>query len=369
MKFMKYLIVNMLSLVVGSGLLVSAQSMQSDQLEIAAQFGAYKPIGVSVTQTNRLFVSFPKQSGPYMYGLTEIIQGERVPYPDAQWNQTGDAAQHFLSVQDLFVDAADYLWVLDSKPAPSSSIFGDTGKETEGQFKLLKINTGTDALEQVYTFEDLDKSRSGLNDVRVDLKHNLAYLSDPGQAAIVVLDLKTGQSRTVLESSPYTLADTSLVLAYQGREMRNAAGQPFRSNVNGIALSPDFSYLYFKPINQTHLYRIETRYLADATLSSSELEAKVEDMGEVGVTHGLVADKKGNVYLTTSLDYTIKYLSPDGSLHTLVQDARLLWPDSMGISGDGYLYVSCAQLQRDPQWNQGKDRVDLPYTVFRIKLP
>ncbi|WP_367208922.1 hypothetical protein [Sphingobacterium sp. R2] len=77
----------------------------------------------------------------------------------------------------------------------------------------------------------------------------------------------------------------------------------------------------------------------------------------------------GNIYLTSSIDYSIKYLSPDGKLHNLVQDRRILWPDSMGIGEDGYLYFSCAQLFKDPQWNKGIDEVELPYYIFKIKLP
>lgn len=60
------------------------------------------------------------------------------------------------------------------------------------------------------------------------------------------------------------------------------------------------------------------------------------------------------------MDYSIKYLSPDGKRHTLIQDSRLLWPDSFGIGSDGYVYFCCAQLQHDPQWNSGEDTVEYP---------
>lgn len=338
-------------------------------LEIAASFGPYRPIGVSVTSNNRLFVSFPKQKEDHQYGLTEIINGRRVPYPNEDWNKQGDEKSHFVNVQDIFVDAQDYLWVLDSKPSSSGSIFGGPGKIDEGQFKLLKINTRTDQVERIYTFNDIDKEKSGLNDVRIDVPKNLAYLSDPGQAAIIILDLRTGKTRKALENTSFTLADPGLVLSYSGTAMRNTAGKPFLSNVNGIALTHDFNYLYFKPINKEYLYRIATRHLADSSLSSTVLQKKVENMGKVGVTHGLLADSQGNIYLTTSMDYSIKYLSSDGEIHTLTQDPRLLWPDSLGIGGDGYLYFSCAQLSRDPQWNNGISKVELPYRVFKVKLP
>lgn len=347
----------------------AAQQYHSEALQEAASLGKYRAIGVSVNADNRLFVSFPRQNADYEYGLTEIVNGQRVPYPNAEWNQDGDLANHFVNVQDLFVDAHDFLWVLDSKPASSGSIFGGEGEAEQGHFKLLKINTKTDQLEQVYTFDDLDKAKSGLNDVRIDVEKNKAYFSDPGQAALVVMDLASGKTRSVLQKTAYTLADPDLVLAYRGVEMRNKVGKPFSSHVNGIALTHDFKYFYFKPINKTHLYRIETKYLADDKWSEKELASHVEEMGDVGVTHGLIADKKGNIYLTTSLDYSVKYLSPDGQLHTLVQDSRLLWPDSLGIGTDGFLYFSCAQLAQDPAWNKGTDLTELPYRVYKVKLP
>ncbi len=339
------------------------------QLEIAVDLGPYRPIGVSVTSSNRLFVSFPKQTKHFKYALTEIINGKPTPYPDAEWNKKGIENSHFVNVQDIFVDADDNLWVLDSKPSSAGSIFGNDEKPTEGQFKLLKIDTKKDQIERIYSFDDLDKTKSGLNDMRIDREKNLAYLSDPGQAAIIVLDLKTGNSRKALAGSHFTLADPEVILRYDGNDMCNLNEKPFSSNVNGIALSHDFRYLYFKPINQTHLYCIATEFLADSTLTKQDLEAKVEDKGEVGITHGLLSDINGNIYLTSSIDYSIKYLSPDGKLHTLVQDPRILWPDSMGIGEDGYLYFSCPQLFKDPQWNKGIDKVELPYYIFKVKLP
>lgn len=349
------------------------QRYHSDKLIPVADLGKRRAIGVSVSSDNRLFVSFPNQGEDYRYGLTEITDGRPLPFPDEAWNaHTGDSATRFVNVQDLYVDTDDNLWVLDSKPAPGGSIFGGpngTATPAEGAFKLLKINLASNRVERVYMFDDLDKSRAGLNDMRIDTDKQLAYLSDPGRAAIVVLNLTDGSTRTVLKSQPFTTADPGVILTYDGREMRNGNGNPFRSNVNGIALTKDNRYFYFKPINKLNLYRIETRYLADASLTDAELASYVEDMGKTTVTHGLIADDKGNIYLTSSTDYSIKYLSPDGKLHTLVQDSRLLWPDSFGIGSDGYLYFSCAQLQRDPQWNDGVNKVEYPYQIYKVKLP
>lgn len=349
---------------------IFSQDVKDPRLEVVASFGESQPIGVSVSSDNRVFVSFPRRE-PYTMGLSEIIDGERKPYPDTNWNaKEGASDGHFVNVQDIYVDTEDQLWVLDSKPSTTGSVFGKDGSEesTQGQFKLVQIDLASNKVVRQYTFADLDKARSGLNDVRVDTDKKLAYLSDPGQAGIVVLDLTTSTTRLLLAESAFTKADPSVVLSYEGRDMRDDEGNPFRSNVNGIALAKDNKYFYFKPINTTTLYRIETVYLADAALKDDALKSKVEDLGETTITHGLVADGQGNIYLTSSLDYSIKRYTPDGKIETIVRDSRLIWPDSLGVGDDGYLYFSCAQMNRLPQWNDGEDRVTYPYEVYRVKV-
>lgn len=349
---------------------VFAQEMKDPRLEVVASFGKSQPIGVSVSGDNRVFVSFPRRE-PYAMGLSEIIDGERRPYPDVDWNaKEGVPDDHFVNVQDIYVDTDDQLWVLDSKPSSAGSVFGKDGSEesVQGQFKLVQIDLESNKVIRQYAFNDLDKAKSGLNDVRVDTDKKLAYLSDPGQAAIVVLDLETGTTRSLLAESSFTKADPHVVLHYEGHEMRDKDGNPFRSNVNGIALTKDNKYFYFKPINTPKLYRIETSYLADHALTDEQLKAKVEDLGETAVTHGLVADVQGNIYLTSSLDYSIKRYTPDGKIETVVQDSRLIWPDSLGVGSDGYLYFSCAQVNRLPQWNDGEDKATYPYVVYRVKV-
>ena len=58
-----------------------------------------------------------------------------------------------------------------------------------------------------------------------------------------------------------------------------------------------------------------------------------------------------------------------GVLKTLVQDKRLLWPDSLGIGSDGYLYFTAAQINMEAAWHNGENKVEYPYQVYRVKLP
>lgn len=340
--------------------LAGAQS--ASLIEVAA-FGQNQCIGTKVAaKSGRLFVSFPKHQ-PFLYALTEIKKGQRVPYPDVTYQS------NFKSVQDLWTDDQNQLWVLDSAPASVAAAPGGSDNQGLGQFKLIAFDLGTNMVKHTYTFDDIPADKSALNDVRVDNLHHLAYLSDPGLCAIVVLNLQTGKSRVILQNDRSTKADPNFRLHLDGKDVIDDKGKPFSSNVNGIALTIDNRYFYFRAINQTKLYRIKTAYLADPALTDAQLSAKVEMVAETGVCHGMTADARGDIFLSDSPNHAITYVSPDGKLHTLVKDPRIIWPDSMGISPDGYLYFSCSQMNRLPKFNNGQDKTDYPYRVYKVKLP
>jgi len=342
---------------------------KTPQLEEVAEFGKNQPIGVAVqTSTNRVFVSFPHNE-PFLYAVTEIKDGKRIPYPNEEWNKERKDAHHYNNAQDMYADDKGNLWVLDSKPAGDASVFGDSGQGKQGEFKLIQFDLKTNKEVKTYFFSGLPKDKSGLNDVRIDTEKQLAYLSDPALKAIVILDLKTDTVRIVLQGDKSTTAAPGYNLTIDDKEMIDDKGKPFISNVNGIALTKDNKYFYYKPINHDNLYRIETVYLADAKLSAEALSAKVEIVANAGVTHGLECDAKGNVYYGHSPSHSIKYVSPDGKVHTLVTDERIIWPDSFGIGGNGYLYFSAAQLNRLPKYNKGENRVEYPFRVYKVKMP
>lgn len=343
----------------------------SKELIAVAEFGRLRAVGLGVSSNNRIFVSFPNRIVSNDYAVVEVVGGKLLPYPNVAWNaDIGDERKRFVNAQALHVDAHDNLWVLDSKPV-SGPVFEQGSKNNaEGYFKLIKINLSTNSVETEYHFDSLDKKLSSLNDVNVDIESGVAYLSDPGLKAIIVLDLITGISRTLLRNSFATKADPNVVLNYEGQPMQSPNGISFKSDVNGIALTKDNRYLYFKSINEVNLYRIETRFLVDARLNDIELASKIEGQGATTVSHGLIADAQDNIYMTSSLDYSIKYQAPgDGFLYQLVQDGRLIWPDSLGIGSDGYLYITAAQYHRDPYWNNGKDGTVYPYRLYKVRLP
>src|SRR5882672_8261177 len=110
--------------------LISGQELASERvlgiLEVVATFNGPMPTGVTVANSGRIFVNFPKWGDQVEYTVAEVINGKTVPYPSAEINRysPGDnQAEKLVSVQSVVVDpTGDRLWILDT----GSLAFGPT---------------------------------------------------------------------------------------------------------------------------------------------------------------------------------------------------------------------------------------------------
>jgi sugar lactone lactonase YvrE len=139
---------------------------------------------------------------------------------------------------------------------------------------------------------------------------------------------------------------------------------------DGIAISSDGLRLYYCPLGSRKLYSVSTDALADKSLDEQNVGASVADEGDRGgASDGLESDAEGYVYSTNYEHNAILRRGPDGKWETVVHDPRLLWPDTLSLATDGYLYVTANQLHRQARFNkEGRELRRKPYTLFRIKL-
>jgi sugar lactone lactonase YvrE len=183
------------------------------------------------------------------------------------------------------------------------------------------------------------------------------------------VDLKTGAVKEVLKNHPSMVADPNYLLKIDGKPILKGDGTPFVVHVNGIALSKDDAYFYYRPEIGTKLYRMPTQYLADLSLSDEILTKHIEDLGNVGQSNGMMADSKGNIYLTDAANKMIKRRLPDGKIEILAQSDDFYWTDSLALDEkEEYLYVSLAQVNQMSWFNEGVDKTIKPYKIVRIKL-
>ena len=95
----------------------------------------------------------------------------------------------------------------------------------------------------------------------------------------------------------------------------------------------------------------------------------MEDLGRFAVTDGMIFDARGNLYLGDYPNYKMLTVTPSQNMEDLLSDERLIWPDSYAISQDNYLYISCSQINKQPDYNEGENKRTSPYTIYRLKLP
>ena len=343
-----------------------------DLEQVFAFYGAM-PTGITVTENKRIFVNFPDWGDKREYSVAEIINGKLKAYPDTETNRLdGNFASRFISVQSVVADGCGTLWVLDTA-APHFS------EPVPGKAKLVAIDLKTNRVARIITFaSDVVLKTTYLNDVRIDYrsgKAGYAYMTDSsttGPGAIIVVDLHTGQAFRRLDGDKSTSADKSFVPKVEGRVMMNrkvdGTNSPHLVAADGIAISPNGRTLYFCPLSSRFLYSIETSKLRDRHLTEKDLSRLVQNLGEKGASDGLITDANGVVYAGDYENNSIRAIFPDKSMKTIVHDPRILWPDTLSIGPDGYLYFTANQIQRLPSYNGGKDMRKQPYSLFRISI-
>tara|TARA_R100000306_G_scaffold54193_2_gene51278 strand:+ start:71007 stop:72194 length:1188 start_codon:yes stop_codon:yes gene_type:complete len=343
-------------------------------IEQVFAFDGPMPTGVTVADNGRIFVNFPRWGDDVPFTVAELRDGKAVPYPDIKINtpKGQPAAEAFISVQSVVMDSQNRLWVLDTA-APGFSA------PQPGGAKLVAIDLDSNKVVKTIVFpKDVILDSTYLNDVRFDLsqgKAGTAYVTDSsmkGPGAIIVLDIASGKALRRLSGADSTSPDPDFVPVVEGRRLMNRAPDgttsAFAVAADGIALPADGKDLYFSPLAGRHLYSVPTAMLRDESIPDSKLIEAVKDLGEKGASDGLESDATGAVYATDYEHNAIHKRHADGSWTTIANDPRILWPDTLSVAADGYLYFTANQLHRQPGFHGGKDLRKKPYSLFRVKL-
>ncbi|MBH8568474.1 hypothetical protein KB206_06255 [Microvirga sp. STS02] len=338
-------------------------------LQVVAEFTDPQMVGVAVAPGGEMFACFPRWDYNPVYPIAKVGPNNTLtPYPNASWCMWNDSVKseplkHWICPQTVFADKSGMVWILD--PAAPGLKF-----TVPGGPKLVKTDPKTGQVLLTIPFPaDVAPRKSYLNDVRIDLQNNYAYLTESGTGALVVTDLKTLKSRRLLANHPSTKAVKGLVVKAEGHPMIDAQGKPAQFNADGIALSTDNTYLYYCPLTGHTLYRIKTAALRDAKMTEAQLAQAVETVGEIPASDGLEIDAANNVYLTSFEQSALLRRTPAGKIETVAKDARLQWPDTYSFAADGNLYVANSAIHKTPTWNKGVGQPRQPFRIFKMALP
>ena len=341
-------------------------------IEAIAFFHGPMPTGVTVSQKGRIFVNFPQWGDKVTATVMELKKGKTVPFPNQKINacEKGSQKDCFVSVQSVVVDPKDRLWVLDT----GSIAFGPTTFEGP---KLVGIDLSTNKVfKTILLTRDVALANTYLNDIRFDLrkgKQGLAFITDSGAGAIIVVDLETGKGWRRLVDHPSTKPEKGFLAMVEGKPLLlYLPGQkpfPLAVAADGIAINNDGSRLFYCPLSSRRLYSVSVDALADPTATEESVVATVKDHGDKGgASDGLESDTEGRIYLSDYEHNAIHRYMPDGAIETIAHDPRMLWPDTLSLAGDGFLYFTANQIERGPGHNAGKDMRQKPYVLFRVKV-
>jgi sugar lactone lactonase YvrE len=335
------------------------------------------PTGVSISHHGRVFINFPKWGDEVQATVVELVHGVPKPFPNEAWNSPsgGEDATALVSVQSIVVDPADRLWILDT----GSPLFQPT---KPGGPKLVCVDLATDTVARVIVFEpDVALPTTYLNDIRFDLRQGeggVGYItdsSDQGPNGIIVVDLATGEAWRRLQDhfSTKALPLHEFLPVVEGRVLMertdSESPKPVSMGADGIAISSDGERLWYCPLASRRWYSVSTMALLDRSLSDEQVAATVVDQGDKGGgADGLESDDQGRLYATNYEHNAILRRMPDGEMQTIVHDERMLWPDTMSVATDGYLYFTANQLHRQAKYQDGEDLRAYPYWLFRVAI-
>ena len=345
------------------------------RIDPVALFAGPMPTGVAVSRQGRLFVNFPRWGDPVKFTVAEVRDGKAVPYPSEEMNrlETSKQTDTLVSVQSVVIDGRDRLWILDTGSINFQPV-------TAGGPQLLCVAlTTNDVVKRIQFPIDVALPTTYLNDVRFDLgrgAEGMAFItdsSDSGPNGIIVVDLATGESWRKLHDHPSTKADPNFVPTVEGEPlMARVPGQPeayVKIGSDGIAIDPKNNVLYYCPLASRRLHSVNLDALANRDMPDDQVAQSVQDLGEREfASDGLECDNQGRLYLTDYENNAIRRRNPDGRYEIVAQDPRMIWPDSMSIGTDGYLYFTANQLNRQPRFHKGEDLRRPPYVVFRTRV-
>lgn len=337
-------------------------------LELVAQSPENLWNAVAIMGNGRMFAGLPRWPGyTDTPSVVEVLpNGQLRPYPGGGWNNWksgGDATRAFVCVNTVHAFDGIHLWVVDTGSVPLAAPLGQRGAQ-----KLVKIDTRTDRVVQVYTFDDILTGDASLNDLRIG--GTKIYMTESGVGSIVVIDTKTGKMLRRLVDDASTKADPKRPkIGRAGKAMTLPDGRLQLTNADPIELSPDHQWLYYQPASGP-LYRVPTRYLNDPSVSEKALAAKVEYVYDTPTLGGTAMDDRGNLFLAESARPRISALAPDGTLRTVIEDERLWGGDALFITPDRHLYIPLSQVPDlgFVQGPGGTDHTTKPFKIFRVKL-
>lgn len=332
------------------------------KFDIIAQFNT-GPGNFTVMDNGRIIMSMHQFYSP-KYTVVEVKKDNAViPFPTKELSDHSlQSAFKLDSVLGIRSDAKGIVWMLDN------------GMRSGVTPKLVGWDTKTDKLHQViYLPTPITPDNTFVNDFAVDPSRNHIFISDPAggaNAALIVINLKTGTARRVLEGHLSVIPENiDLIIDNVPIQVKDQSGKPVRPHIGVNPITEDMNneWVYFGPMHGHSLYRIKADDLADEKLAAEELANRVQRYSDKPISDGITIDKDNNIYLGELSENAMGVISADRKYHRLAQCPRLSWVDSLSFGPEGKLYAVVNRLHQSATLNGGVSKSKPPYYLLEVK--
>ncbi len=307
--------------------------------------------GLHFANDGSAFVSVPRWINPAVPATLNRLsaKGTNGPaaltaFPSARWNAAdGAPTQTLRNVLGFYVDNTNnWLWALDM-----GFVAGEAEAPEGGQKIVIFDLTTGEPVRAVVLDTVADRKGSFLNDIAVDEKARVAYISDSGfrsapdnKTGIIVYDFKNDSARRLLNQDPSVQIKKDIRVTSHGEAVWE--GQPILIGINGIALSKDGGTLYWTVTTGDALHAVSTEKLKDASVTAADLSASVKTVARLDFgTDGIMVTDDGAVLITDVAHNGITRVDPaTGVTRLTVAGEGVFWPDTVTRGEGNYGYFT-----------------------------
>jgi sugar lactone lactonase YvrE len=294
----------------------------------------------------RVFVTVPRWRRGVPATLLAYDAQRQVfqPFPDWQSQAYDNQSPLFMNVQSMEIDPLGRMWVLD---VARMNFLEDPQYWVDGTPTLVLLDAAKGRVLDQFVFDAsvLSPNASFANDIVVDWRNDIAYISDTwGDGGLVVVDLRQRLARRFDHASCH--GDPQCVMQFPEGPLHAAAPS------DGIALTPDGSQLFYCSISTTDLWTLDATVLRDFTQPISAVAATVTRVGDkLGYSDGLAMTNASTLFfgdLTGSrIMATTNLAQFSTSTGAVVSKAGAMeWPDTFAFDDlTGSLLFTSNKLQ------------------------
>jgi len=332
---------------------IATESHVTDASKVTevAHFKGQQVTGVTVSDQGRIFANFPRWRSGVNNAVVEVDSlGTSKAFPDARWNNweidTAVTDSTFIAVQSV-VAFEDQLYVLDTRNPQFKGLVDSP--------RVFVFDLKTQQLAHTYILtEGSFHNDSYINDLRVDKKNQVIYFTDSGHAGLVILDLKTGVSKRVLDNHTSTLAEVDF-LTFNDKKWER------KIHSDGIALDTKNDVLYYHALTGYNLFSVPTEILING--NKEAIENNVKLVMKTSAPDGMIIDNNNNLYLADlEHDKIMKIELSTKTSSVFAEGEQVKWADTFSIFNNQLYYTNSRINEIEGDIN------NFTFTINKIEL-